>query len=570
DEQGLSMSDVMDVTLTEVPNRAPTINTTTSFNWDVTDEYKAFAATNPSGNETGPITFSDVTTDYWWEKPSWNQQNLDYGTAEKRLWHQNLFSDQDLDNLTLSFVMADGGPWPEWLSIDEDNNLSVSRVDEADQLERVLRITATDPDGAQTSGTMKIVLEHLRNHAPEFSSNFKSYAVRPVDLVIDKDKDLSQGVFAAFGVVDPDGDPLTFSVENQDGTPAPSWFTAGNYGVVWADSDQAEVGVYDLMWVATDPGGLSLKTPLKVTVRDPEPEKPDLPNIVINNTIIINNNTNNVIIGDNNNVVINNNNDVFFENNNNIVSVVIDEITQKLEQAPTFTPEQFDPMATLGQFDSGLTSLTQKPDGSWLVHTRGSGSEATFEAPTIRFGDHEYQLSLEGMQNTGFQTSELRDFDGNNLGANEAWELMGFGDVDGDGVLQYLLSNPELGRWATVNGDMNTGDHGAGGASRVVGIYIDPFVEEGKVELGSEFDSQTRFTNDLKSNNLIALGNIDGDGDGFQDVFFRTNDGTAYLRALMHADGNIQYANYMVWDQLTDWMQQNNVDPGFYDDWQNI
>ncbi|MGB0697532.1 MAG: hypothetical protein ACPGOY_17905, partial [Rhodospirillaceae bacterium] len=133
-----------------------------------------------------------------------------------------------------------------------------------------------------------------------------------------------------------------------------------------------------------------------------------------------------------------------------------------------------------------------------------------------------------------------------------------------------IKSNRALGRWASVDGDLNLGDFGAGGASRVVGIYLDPFVEDGSVELGGEFDSQTRFTNDLKNNNLTVLGNVDGDQDGFQDVFFRTVDGTAYLRALMHADGNIQYANYMVWEQLDAWMKTHGVEESFYDGWQTI
>ena len=46
----------------------------------------------------------------------------------------------------------------------------------------------------------------------------------------------------------------------------------------------------------------------------------------------------------------------------------------------------------------------------------------------------------------------------------------------------------------------------------------------------------------------------DYDGDGFQEVYWKTNDGTAYLRALMHADGNIQYANYQSEAQMRDYL----------------
>ena len=67
-------------------------------------------------------------------------------------------------------------------------------------------------------------------------------------------------------------------------------------------------------------------------------------------------------------------------------------------------------------------------------------------------------------------------------------------------------------------------------------------------------DSQRRFQNDLYIDNLIAKTSGDYDGDGFQEVYWKTNDGTAYLRALMHADGNIQYANYQSEAQMSDYL----------------
>ena len=66
--------------------------------------------------------------------------------------------------------------------------------------------------------------------------------------------------------------------------------------------------------------------------------------------------------------------------------------------------------------------------------------------------------------------------------------------------------------------------------------------------------SQSRFTNDIKIDNLIYRQSGDFDGDGFQEVYWKTTDGTAYLRALMHADGNIQYANYQSEAQMRDYL----------------
>ena len=73
-------------------------------------------------------------------------------------------------------------------------------------------------------------------------------------------------------------------------------------------------------------------------------------------------------------------------------------------------------------------------------------------------------------------------------------------------------------------------------------------------------DSQRRFQNDLKIDNLIAKTSGDYDGDGFQEVYWKTIDSDVYLRALMHADGNIQYANYQNEEQMIDYLTSNGND----------
>ena len=37
-------------------------------------------------------------------------------------------------------------------------------------------------------------------------------------------------------------------------------------------------------------------------------------------------------------------------------------------------------------------------------------------------------------------------------------------------------------------------------------------------------------------------------------MYWKTVDGTAYLRALMHADGNIKYANYQNLQEMTNYL----------------
>ena len=68
--------------------------------------------------------------------------------------------------------------------------------------------------------------------------------------------------------------------------------------------------------------------------------------------------------------------------------------------------------------------------------------------------------------------------------------------------------------------------------------------------------------NDLKLDNLILKASWDYDGDGFQEIYFSKVDNTAYLRAVMHKDSNIQYANYQNLDQMTSYLTSH----GFADD----
>ena len=171
--------------------------------------------------------------------------------------------------------------------------------------------------------------------------------------------------------------------------------------------------------------------------------------------------------------------------------------------------------------------------------------------------------------NTQYSLSEIKDYDGNlhaNNNASEevksSYKYQGFLDINDDGIKEAIFTNQKSGRWATASLNLNTGlpdysQHGEGGITRIVGIYIDPLVQSGDVIEGSDFDSQRRFQNDLNKDNLTVKASGDYDGDGFREVYWKTNDGSAYLRALMHADGNIQYANYQSESQMRDYLTSN-------------
>ncbi len=154
--------------------------------------------------------------------------------------------------------------------------------------------------------------------------------------------------------------------------------------------------------------------------------------------------------------------------------------------------------------------------------------------------------------------AQIRDYDGNDLGADASWRLGGAVDVNANGDADWLFVNATLGRWATVapdaSGRIDFSDYGAGGETRVVGIYLDPLVASGDVEAGSPFDSQQRLREDLHTDTLELVAGFDFDADGFQEIYFRETNGDAYLRALMHADGNVQYANYQNEQQVEDYL----------------
>ncbi len=167
--------------------------------------------------------------------------------------------------------------------------------------------------------------------------------------------------------------------------------------------------------------------------------------------------------------------------------------------------------------------------------------------------------------------SAIRDFDGVDLGSSESWKNIGSVDIQGDGDVEHIFVNPALGRWASVGansqGNIDFSNYGQGGDTRVVGIYIDPLIATGEVEAGSDFDSQQRFQNDLSGDNLELLAADDYDGDGLQETYFRLGDGSAVLHAYMHADGNIQYANYQSESDLEQFMTDNGIDESVWGEW---
>ncbi|QCS51065.1 hypothetical protein FEK30_16255 (plasmid) [Picosynechococcus sp. PCC 11901] len=195
------------------------------------------------------------------------------------------------------------------------------------------------------------------------------------------------------------------------------------------------------------------------------------------------------------------------------------------------------------------------------------GNGGTFtKVLTINVSDVNEDPDLSFVQGQTYALPSIRDYDGNLHGLDNAasdvvngYKYQGQFDVQGNGRREGIFTNRVSGRWATVEADPLTGEidysrNGAGGTTRVVGIYIDPTLADEPEKIGGPFDSQRRFQNDLEIDNLIMRDANDYDGDGFQELYWKVADGTAYLRSLMHADGNIQYANYQSEQQMMDYL----------------
>ena len=172
----------------------------------------------------------------------------------------------------------------------------------------------------------------------------------------------------------------------------------------------------------------------------------------------------------------------------------------------------------------------------------------------------ESQLVLkEYMVDNYYAFDAIRDFDGFIHGSKtflstDKYKYQGKSDLDLDGYEENIFINSITQRWISVGIRENFLNYGENGNTRVIGSYVDPLVKSGEVIKGSDHDSQTRFNNDLKNDNLILKISGDFNNNGLQNVFWKTADGSAYLRVLMHADGNIRYANYQSEAQMNEYL----------------
>ncbi len=216
------------------------------------------------------------------------------------------------------------------------------------------------------------------------------------------------------------------------------------------------------------------------------------------------------------------------------------------------------------RFTDGLLTTSQSLNLSNTVSTSTSTSTSSSNYSSSSID------SLTGLIiDSTYRMDGIRDYDGNLHGylgnapvdVITDYKFQGWAHTSSSIYKEGIFTNKDSGRWATVedfdDDKIDYLNYGQGGGTRIVGVYQDPLVAAGVVQKDSVFDGSRTFINDLKLDNLILKDSWDYDGDGFQEIYFSKVDNTAYLRAVMHADGNIQYANYQNLEQMTDYLTSN-------------
>lgn len=244
--------------------------------------------------------------------------------------------------------------------------------------------------------------------------------------------------------------------------------------------------------------------------------------------------------------------------------------------ASALTPVNGDQMFNLTTYQSASV-LTDAMTGATVQTLPPTASD---QMQFISIDNRNYGTNLASAEARGLNPSLLKDFNGNPVGATGEWSLLGIASVQAGDAPSYILADPVTGRWAEVavqsNGSIALQNYGQSGDTRVAGIYIDPGVADGSIPLGSPFDSQTRFLSDIQGNRLALMGSVFDQQAGGMDLIFRqTNDGgnlqnAVFLRAILHSDGNIDYANYMTAAQFTSWAQNTQLASAIYQPWLTV
>lgn len=208
-------------------------------------------ATDPSGKK--------VEQDFKWSfgntndlptlgTPIANQQLTGSGDLEFVL-PKGTFTDADGDKLDLKaeLVGGDGPGLPNWLTFDPETRTFSGNPPHGATSPLTIRVTADDGHGGVVTDEFVIKLDGELNDTPEAGAPIGNQVFRPNTSISYKLPDTA--------IVDPDGDPLTYTATLADGKPLPAWL------------------VFDpVTKTFTGTSGSSVNLPIRVTAVDGEGE----------------------------------------------------------------------------------------------------------------------------------------------------------------------------------------------------------------------------------------------------------------------------------------------------------
>ncbi|MBF0160891.1 MAG: putative Ig domain-containing protein, partial [Magnetococcales bacterium] len=202
---------------------------------------------------------------------------------------QSLFLDPDGDLLRVTAAQANGAPLPGWLSFDADTGTLVGRPGNGDVGSLQIRLTATDPRGAQSldgsRDTFTLTVTNV-NDAPTLNA-----ARAPTTQTVTQGSAF-QFVIPEDRFVDADGvygERLTYAAKRSGGGELPDWlhFESGTrrfYSDLEGPPASSGLGALSLRVTATDSGGLTVSDTVTLTLLPPN-TAPVVQNRLVNQRI---------------------------------------------------------------------------------------------------------------------------------------------------------------------------------------------------------------------------------------------------------------------------------------------
>jgi len=214
-----------------------------------------------SASDTLDVTVTNVN-----DTPVVTVEIVDQTTAEDALFSLDVsgnFADADLgDVLTYGITGFHGDPLPTWISIDPNAGVISGTPDNGDVGSFTVEVMATDSSGSFVRETFILTVENV-NDAPVVT-------VAVPDSSVDAGELFSQDISAHFADDDSiHGDTLTYAATLANGDPLPAWLSIdANSGVISGTPALGDIGAISIIVTVTDIAGATASDMFDLAVTD--------------------------------------------------------------------------------------------------------------------------------------------------------------------------------------------------------------------------------------------------------------------------------------------------------------